>query len=109
MERWAKRRMRRRLLDDPVKWIGDPWLSLEDTADGRDRKGILLHLEHADNGSRALAQTSARLGKDALCDGIALLRDCPDPFGKTGDLELAEGHAIDQPTHLLRIIYPVVD
>src|SRR5690348_12499742 len=109
MQRWAKRRMRRRLLDDPVEWVGDPWLSLEDAADGRDGKSLLLHREHADDGSRTLAQTSACLGEDALCDGIALLGDLPHAFGETGNLELAEGRAIHQPTHLLSVIHTVVD
>src|SRR5690242_14629877 len=109
MQRWAKCRMWRRLLNDPVEWVGDPWLSLEDTADGRDGKSVLLHVEHADDSSRTLAQTNACLGEDALRDGIALFRDCPHSLGEAGNLELAEGRAIHQPTHLLGGIYPVVD
>ena len=47
MQWWAKCRLRRRLLDDPVEWVGDPWLGLEDAADGRNRKSLLPHFEHA--------------------------------------------------------------
>ena len=58
-------------------------------------KSLLLHIKHANDRNRALAQACASLMKDALRHAIALLRHLPVSRQMT-NLELAEGRAINR-------------